>query len=589
MKIRTIFIVNEDKIIRNLSFVDTGIIIILGGKEATKNPSKAKSHDLGKTMLKDIIDFVLLKDNVKRFNKVPNYYFIIEFECNNGKFVTIKRTLAENEESLFVKITDNPYLQNEILPTHKDWDKKYKITGKGSEEGLKNAKDLLNQVFNLFFKDKFDYRVFLGYFLRNYPKDYTGEIRLRYGNDSEWKPPLFSLLGYNDDWIVRKYEISNDITNLKNAFKIFGGMHKNKNKEITTLKTNIELKEKEFNDLNEEFKKFNFYKIEEKVNRNLVQELDIAIGEMNKSRYVYTNEIEKINSSLRMAEEDKFDVNEINDLFNEMSIHWNKNLIKDYELLVDFNKSITMERKKYLEIRLKEIKDNVKTIENQLIILNKKREAELKGLIDTDSYKKAFSYQDMINKMHDEITEFKKKLEYYQDYENRLKTLEVTLDDLKVKIRTYKEHEPMQYIAIKNIIINISNILWGNPSILVVSVNDKDNLDISCTPSRPDGLSGKGGNGWEMNVDMMFDVALLEYYADQSFFRFAYHDNAMDNLGNDVQEGYFDYIHNLAETKGLQFILTGLEDKLSAKVLEKYADIKVIKLSKDNPLFQFNF
>ena len=67
------------------------------------------SHNLGKSSLIELIDFMLLKqiksNSYLKRNQFINHVFFLEIELDNGKYLTIKRAVKTNTKISF-KITD---------------------------------------------------------------------------------------------------------------------------------------------------------------------------------------------------------------------------------------------------------------------------------------------------------------------------------------------------------------------------------------------------------------------------------------------------------------------------------------------------
>ena len=96
---------------KNITFNLKGLNVIYADVQAEKKKKK-NSHDLGKTLLAKLIDFLLLKEiNKSHFllkikndqgeNTFSEYVFYLELLLNNGKFLTIKRGVNNNTKISF--------------------------------------------------------------------------------------------------------------------------------------------------------------------------------------------------------------------------------------------------------------------------------------------------------------------------------------------------------------------------------------------------------------------------------------------------------------------------------------------------------
>ena len=152
---------------KNITFNLTGLNVIYADVKAQES-DKRNQHNLGKTLLSKIIDFLLLKglspNHVFKKKKVvgegllfEDHVFYLEILLNSGKFLTIRRGV-ENNTKISFKV-HNQRTQDYIPPN--DWDHE--------DVAIKNAKELLADFLNFgFFEDKeYDYRKAINYCLKN--------------------------------------------------------------------------------------------------------------------------------------------------------------------------------------------------------------------------------------------------------------------------------------------------------------------------------------------------------------------------------------------------------------------------------------
>lgn len=95
---------------KNIEFNLDGLNIIYA-EVKSESSEKKNSHDLGKTKLAELIDFLLLKEvNKKHFllkirkdekSIFEDYIFYLEIYLNSGKYLTIKRAVSENTKISF--------------------------------------------------------------------------------------------------------------------------------------------------------------------------------------------------------------------------------------------------------------------------------------------------------------------------------------------------------------------------------------------------------------------------------------------------------------------------------------------------------
>ena len=183
------------------------------------------SHNLGKSTLISLIDFMLLKElKSNHFLKkevFKDYIFFLEIKLNNGEYVTIKRPVNPNTKISLVK-HDKEDLDGRELGK---WD--YVDLSLGAKDKRENPKEILNNWLGFDVMKNVEYRKISGYFLRT-QEDYIDIFKLQKykGKDVDWKPALFELLGFNDEHMLNKYLIEKEIVDKKklveNIQKEFG-------------------------------------------------------------------------------------------------------------------------------------------------------------------------------------------------------------------------------------------------------------------------------------------------------------------------------------------------------------------------------
>ena len=212
--------------------------VIIG--DAEKKATAKDSHNLGKTRLILLIDFLLLKDGITNFflvkelkkegmllpidiigNKIQyepvkntdigkklfeGYEFYLEILLNNGQFLTIKRSINQATKICF-KLHNTT---NKEFVFYQDWDDK--------NVDIKKAKLILNSHLNFNFCHKTgdDYRQILNYSLRmqgdyDYVRNSIFQLSKFQGKHEYWKPMMLALLGFDKNIASEKYRIENDI------------------------------------------------------------------------------------------------------------------------------------------------------------------------------------------------------------------------------------------------------------------------------------------------------------------------------------------------------------------------------------------
>lgn len=209
---------SNKKDFKNILFNLNGLNVIYADVQ-TDLKDKKNSHDLGKTKVAELIDFLLLKkidkkdfllkltdnDNKSIFNE---YIFYLEIELNDGRFLTIKRAIENNTKIAF-NFSEN---RNEIFSPPLNFEYE--------NISIDKARQILGEFLNysFFFDKNYDFRKVLSYNLRTPPDDYKDVFQLSKfanGKHKYWKPFIFDLLGFDGDLLLKKYENDDEIEDLK--------------------------------------------------------------------------------------------------------------------------------------------------------------------------------------------------------------------------------------------------------------------------------------------------------------------------------------------------------------------------------------
>ncbi len=90
---------------------------------------------------------------------------------------------------------------------------------------------------------------------------------------------------------------------------------------------------------------------------------------------------------------------------------------------------------------------------------------------------------------------------------------------------------------------------------------------------------------------MCFDLAILSFYSNQSFFRFLYHDGPFEALHENRRESYLDFIKEYCKENDIQYIISVIDSDVSK---EKFLKSDVVcelsqKEDETGTLFGFKY
>ncbi len=558
MKLTKIFANKPFKAVR----FNRGFNVILGEPKDRKDREK-DTHNLGKSLLIDVIDFLMLKQTnknhflVKYKDKFEGYRLFLEIALNNGRYLVIRRGV-DKPSKVSLK-TNSSALRG--FDENISWDHE--------DIPLDKAIELLNEILGFDVAVKWKYRKSISYFLRG-QYDYKDVFQLsKYnkGKHREWKPFLFNLLGFECEAVLKKYELDEkkkelEITIEKDKERFAAGT-----KEMDKIRGIIEVKREEKREAEEKIDDFDFFTRSKEINRQLVDELDNRINTLNTIRYNITDEIEKIEDSLK-TEIPRVDMESLQDLYKEVEIYFPRNLVKEYRELEDFNRRISEERQKYMRERFEELKQELQTVESELQKLERRKGQLLSILKDQDSYKKFKQFQKELAKADAEIARLEERLENMdkvRQLESQIKEIQEEINDQKERIRELIDTSNDIYKKIRKTFNQIIHSILNVPAIISISQNKEGNVEFHADIQNPEKMevtAEASGTTYKKLLCMAFDLAVLIVYSDRSFYKFVYHDGALETLDDRKKINFLDKIREICRQYGLQYILTIIDSDL---------------------------
>jgi len=580
-----------NKSFKNIVFND-GINLVLA-KVTKKLDLNKDSHNLGKTTLIAVIDFMLLKEVKEEHifktyqEKFSGYVFFLEILLNSGEYLTIKRAVDTPTKISFKTNKVSSNLLNE-----ESWDK--------PNVAFEKAVTTLNDHLAFDILSQWQYRKSVTYFLRS-QKDYNDVFQLSKfskGQDIYWKPFMFDLLGFNGNLLTSKYETDNQISDQKTFINKIKNQFAVDTEEQDKIKGVIELKKIEQKELQAEIDNFNFYQQERKLNKELVEDVESQISELNSAEYNLEFDLDKTKQSF--SQNISFDIDQLKRIYAEAEIFFPDNLVKDYKSLEEFNKRITEERNKYLEEKIVTLTKQLKDIRVTLQSYNNKRNKILSVLKDKDSFKKFKSYQIDLTKVEGEISRLDEKLKsidkiaVLNETTNKLtESLETLVKEINVQISA---SDNKIYPEIRRVFHNIFKFIFNAPAIIFMRQNGHGNIEfkVEVTKENEVDITAEGkGNTYQKMLCISFDLAVLVAYHKNSFYRFVYHDGALEGLDNRKKINFINIVKEYCVKYNLQYIFTSIEHDIPPEMLKTFSEKEICLTLNDSgdsgKLFEFSF
>jgi len=329
---------------------------------------------------------------------------------------------------------------------------------------------------------------------------------------------MFDMLGFNGAVLREKYDLEDEKTESEKKIETLQQEADINIEERDKIAGLLDIKTDDKKKIEEKIDKFNFYENDKAINQELVEDIDSRIQLLNTKRYSLSFEIKKIESSLS-AKQDTINLNKLKILYADVEIHFPDNLVHDYEMLLDFKKSITEERNKILHERFKGLKEEFGILDKKLKELEAQKEGLLSYLTGKDSYAKFKETQKQLAKIEADIIRLKDKLEaidktslFVRDRETKQNDIDGKIKEIQVLISEQKHSE------IRKIFNSIIKEILNTNALLSLKQNNQGNVEFEANIQNPTDLTitaEDDGMTYRKLLCMSFDLSILIHYANK--------------------------------------------------------------------------
>lgn len=555
---------NKPELFTPISF-HTGLNLVVAEIRIPHNRN-LDTHNLGKSTLCDLIDFMLLKGKSSKFflfahqEIFDDFVFYMEIELDNGSFVTIRRTVKAASKVSFVS-TRTPIEDASALGSC-DWDH--------YEVAFKRAKILLDGYLGFETLGSGEFRKLSGYLLRS-QRDYSDVFQLAKfsGKHRDWKPFVAQLLGLSSGAVADLYARKAELEETRLRRKTLAGEWGEGVSDSSTLDGLISVKKRDIEARELSLDSLDLGSNDARVSEDVVEELAGRVSRLNEERYHLQQKVKRIAESLEQ-EQIFFRPRDAERLFRESGILLGDQVKKSYDQLIEFNRQITEERRQTLEQQSSEAMKRIAFLEETLKPLNKKISDSLAYLRESEALKKFKQLSDEVIHLKSELLH----LEQQREAAGRLVELrrkERTLteavgravDEVEKEIETASGDEKSMFGRIRYYFSSIIHEVLGQDAILTVKVNNSFGIDFDAQFIDAAGLatSEDSGNSYRKLLCIAFDLAVLRAHLNEPFARFVYHDGAFEQLDKRKQEKLLGVFRKYAAL-GIQPIATALDSDL---------------------------
>lgn len=569
-----------------------GLNVVLG-RVSKRDEIQKDSHNLGKSTLIEVLDFMLLKNIDKNhfFKKYSplfdNHIFYLEIQLNNDKFLTIRRSVSEPTRICFKSSEATLTCTEDTI-----WDK--------SNVALAKAIAYLNDQLAFDVLPEWSYRKTVSFFLRT-QKDYINVFQLGKflnGKHKEWKPVVFELLGYDSIALKRKYELDDRLEELRSKSSAISVEMSVNADDYDKVKSALALRVSERDEMQQRVDAFSFYSEEQQITQNLVDEIERNISELNSRHYALSYDLERVKSSI--ANLPSFDLEQLRQIYEEVNVYFPNNLAHSFEDLYQFNVKVTRERNQYLREQAQEIADELRSIRQRLQELDQQRREALAALQDQDTFHKFKSYQKKLAQLEGEVS----RLEIQLQNVDIMSTLSDEIEKVQQEQKEISKDITNQIknqdgdisTTIKRCFNEIFRTVFGVSALLYVRTNTTGNVDFFtdvAPDENADATAEAYGNTYKKMLCVAFDLAVLATYSAKSFFRFVYHDGVFEGLDNRKKELFVQVARDYCQRYNLQYIFSSIEDDVPQNILAAFSGTEQILTLSDQDdsgkLFGFSF
>lgn len=530
------------------------------------HPKDAKKlgHNLGKTLLIEVIDFALLKkvDKHHTFKRhsvlFDPFVFFIELELPDGGFLTIRRSVEEPSKIAFKRHSE-PYA-NFVDLEEADWDH--------WRESFKNAVILLDSILGFDPIKPWNYRKGLGYFLRT-QADYQDVFQLaKYGKgrDIDWKPYLARILGFDDQLLSEKYEADADLKEWKAKQTQIEAETQLKPKDFDKLRASLDAKQAEVDRKVDALDAFDFHGQEIEMTRSLADSVEADIAANNIFLYNARHDLQQIEQSLGTSVD--FELEDVKRIFEESKITFPGQLARDYDDLVSFNRKILSERQSMLRERAEGLQQEITNLEQENGALAKRRQEILRVIGGTDSLRK---FKDLQSELDEDraglelLREKSQRLEELIAAQRKSRETKDRVGALTAAIEEAIRSSNRRYKTIQQTFTRILTTILHRTALIYVAANESSgNMDFRAEFSDSNNLQTDEdrGTSFRKMLCIAFDLSVLISYANERFFHFVYHDGALETLQEKLKLALLKVIRETCVEHGIQYIFSCLSEDI---------------------------
>jgi uncharacterized protein YydD (DUF2326 family) len=536
--------------------------------EVQKRAKEGDSHNLGKTTLIALLDFLLLKDITssdhflaRHQGRFQVFVFYLEIALHSGGFVTVRRSV-DDPLSICLKRTARSTEDARTIDAD-NWDH-WNVP-------LTTARQALDAYLDLRAIAPWDYRTGVSYFLRTQAdySDYFQIQKFMQGKDRAWKPYLAALLGLDHEAVSDKYRLEDDISAALAEKETREKEVDLGNRDRGELATRIEILRDEVGEIDARLDEFDFHEVEVQINKKVVDDIEARIADVGQDIYDLEVDIAQLDRSISTGL--KFDLKRIKEIFDESQVMFPDAVKRSYEDLLDFNKKLTRERNKALRDRMKELQARQDTLTDEHRRLNNERQRLLAIVQQADTFKKYKALQKDLSERRATLTFLENqlaKVDAVAEIERRLRELRARRDATTTSIERSLTRGSDIKLAVTRYFNRFVKQVLNIQGEFIVSQNTSDNIEFEIRTKDAAGLdtSQDKGNSYHRLLCALFDLAVLRALENEPFYHFVYHDGILEGLDNRVKLRLLELVRETIAEGKIQYMLSVIDTDLPRRI-----------------------
>lgn len=518
---------NNPRIFTAIEFngVDDKELSVVFAKVKKPKDTHKDSHNLGKTLLVDLIDFLLLKD----ISGLPNHFlskhqilfsdwiFYLELQNTRGQFITVRRSVKDPTKIAFKVQSER--LKASPPSGHATWQWDH------TNVALDRAVQLLDGHLGLDAIKPFTYRSGVGYFLRT-QADYGQLFQLLKTSeapDKDWKPYVAKVFGLNPDLLLRKYALDEEVADLKKkADEIQLSLPSNiRTRNLNELRMDVGSRQQILTETEGRIDRFKFAQEELRISKEVAGELEVEDAELNERIGNLDYDIAQMQNSLQRSV--MFDLSHIEKAFKETQTYFAPQLAREYNELVHFNRTITSERSKFLRQQIKDLEKERAELVAKKAAVDERRSQCYEILQEHDTFRKFKSLQKEQTVQRAEvegkrlqIRRLEELLQAEKNYRAKYQERAGLIEEIGAEVSAGTEIQGQinkEFARMVHKVMNLSGSVY-------LKMNQSGNIEPQHTadPSNVDaGQSSQSeGTTYKRLLCILFDFAVLKAYAKKN-------------------------------------------------------------------------